>query len=65
MQLQRMLPAFEGHDVAFVTTNADYWSEAAPYRFYAVDDASHWSSKLKLAHMAVRIFVIVVRERPV
>ena len=64
VQLQRMLPIFEEHDVAFVTTHADYRGESASYRFYVVNDASSWSSKLKLAQMAVRLFLIVVRERP-
>lgn len=63
MQLQRLRPAFEEHDVAFVTTNAGYRGEALPHRFYAVNDASRWN-KLRLAQMALRIFVIVLRERP-
>lgn len=63
MQLQRLRPAFEEHHVAFVTTNAGYRSEALPHRFYAVNDASRWN-KLRLAQMALRIFVIVLRERP-
>ena len=45
---QRILPAIEGHHIAFVTTNPDYRSETAPYPFYAVKDASSWSSKLKV-----------------
>lgn len=63
VQLQRLRPALEGHDVAFVTTNAGYRSEAFPHRFHAVNDASRWN-KLGLAQMALRIFLIVLRERP-
>jgi UDP-N-acetylglucosamine:LPS N-acetylglucosamine transferase len=64
VQLQRILPAIEGHHVAFVTTNPDYRSETAPYPFYAVKDASSWSSKLKVVLVAASILLIVVRERP-
>jgi hypothetical protein len=63
VQLQRLRPAFEEHDVAFMTTNAGYRSEALPHRFHAVNDASRWS-KLRLAQMALRILVIVLREKP-
>lgn len=63
VQLQRLRPAFEGHDVAYVTTNGGYRGEVFPHRFYAVNDASRWN-KLRLAQMAVRILVIVLRERP-
>ena len=63
MQLRRLRPAFEGHNVAYVTTNPGYRSETLPHRFYAVNDASRWN-KLRLAQMALRILVIVLRERP-
>jgi exopolysaccharide biosynthesis glucuronosyltransferase PssD len=64
VQLQRVFPAFKEHNVAFLTTDAGYRSEALPHRFYVVNDASSWSSRLKLAQMAVRILLVVVRERP-
>ena len=63
MQLRRLRPAFDGHNVAYVTTNAGYRSETLPHRFYVVNDASRWN-KLRLAQMALRIFVIILRERP-
>lgn len=63
MQLQRLRPALDEHDLAFVTTNAGYRSETTPHRFYAVNEASRWS-KLALAQMALRISIIVLRERP-
>lgn len=63
VQLQRLRPALDEHDVVFLTTNAGYRSEALPHRFYVVNDASRWN-KLRLALMALRIFVIVLRERP-
>lgn len=63
VQLQRLRPALDEYDVAFMTTNAGYRSEAAPHRFYVVNDASRWN-KVGLVQMALRIFVIVLRERP-
>jgi UDP-N-acetylglucosamine:LPS N-acetylglucosamine transferase len=63
VQLRRLQPAFEGHDIAYVTTNAGYRDEVNPARFYAVNDASRWN-KIALARMALRIVWIVLRERP-
>lgn len=63
VQLKRLRPAFDGHDLVFVTTNAGYRGEGQPCRFYAVNDASRWN-KLGLAEMAFRLLVIVLRERP-
>ena len=63
MQLQRMLPAFEEHDVAFVTTDAGYRNEVVPHRCYVVYDASRWN-KLRLAQMALHVLLVILRERP-
>ena len=63
VQLQRLRPALSGHDLAFVTTNAGYCSETTSHRFYVVNDGSRWN-KLLLALMALRILVILLRERP-
>lgn len=63
VQLQRLRPALSQHDVAFVTTNAGYRDEIDPYRFYVVNDGSRWN-KVSLIKMALRILVILLRERP-
>lgn len=63
VQLQRLRPALEGHEVAFVTTHQGYADEAAPYRFHVVNDASR-SRKLGLVLLAFRMLAILVRERP-
>src|SRR5690606_510958 len=63
IQLKRMMPAFEGHDVAFVTTLRSYQGEVDPARFYVVRDAN-LDRKLALLVLAIRMFFIVVRERP-
>ena len=63
VQLQRLRPALDEHDVAFVTTNAGYRSETPSHRFYVVNDGSRWN-KFLLAKMALRILIILLRERP-
>jgi len=63
VQLLRMLPAFEGCQISYVTTLASYAGQVGNARFYAVRDASSWD-KLGLLRMAARLFWVVLRERP-
>jgi UDP-N-acetylglucosamine:LPS N-acetylglucosamine transferase len=63
VQLSRLRPAFEGHDVAYLTTERGYCSEVAPARFYTVRDASRWN-KLALAASAFKVLYVMFRERP-
>jgi len=74
IQLMRMMPAFEGCDIAFVTTMASYRAQAEkvhqaagsnshPARFYVVNDANRWN-KFGLIRLAASIFRIVSKERP-
>jgi UDP-N-acetylglucosamine:LPS N-acetylglucosamine transferase len=63
VQLNRLRPAFEGHDVAYLTTERGYRDEVAPSRFYTVKDASRWN-KLALAASALKVLYVVARERP-
>jgi UDP-N-acetylglucosamine:LPS N-acetylglucosamine transferase len=63
VQLCRLRPAFEGHDVAYLTTDAGHAAEVAPARFYVVRDANRWN-KLALALSALKILTVVLRERP-
>ena len=63
VQLRRLAPAFEEHDVAYLTTDAGYRSEVAGARFYAVNDANRWN-KLAVARCALRILWVLLRERP-
>jgi UDP-N-acetylglucosamine:LPS N-acetylglucosamine transferase len=62
-QLSRLRPAFEGHDVAYLTTSDGHRGEVAGARFYAVADANRWE-KLKLARSAAKILWVLLRERP-
>ena len=63
VQLRRLAPAFEDHDVAYLTTDAGYRSEVAGARFYAVNDANRWN-KLAVVWCALRILWVLLRERP-
>jgi UDP-N-acetylglucosamine:LPS N-acetylglucosamine transferase len=63
VQLLRLRPAFEGHDVVYLTTDPGHRDEVSPSRFYCVADASRWS-KIALLRSALAIMWIVAREHP-
>jgi UDP-N-acetylglucosamine:LPS N-acetylglucosamine transferase len=63
VQLRRLAPAFEGHDVAYLTTDPGHRSEVGSARFHVVNDASRWN-KFALLRCALKILWIVLRERP-
>lgn len=63
VQLRRLGPAFEGHEVAYLTTDPGHRAEVDGARFYTVRDASRWN-KLALALSAAKIAWILLRERP-
>ncbi len=63
MQLLRLRPAFEGHDVTFVTVQPGYRADVGNARFRVVNDATRWD-KIGLVKMALRLAWIVLRSRP-
>lgn len=63
VQLLRLRPAFEGHDVAFVTTNPGHRDEVGGARFHVVPDANRWERR-KVLTAAARMLWIMLRERP-
>jgi UDP-N-acetylglucosamine:LPS N-acetylglucosamine transferase len=63
IQLTRILPAFDGEDVAFVSTLPSCAAHVPGSRFYAVTEAN-LTSKLRLLLMAFELLLILVRERP-
>jgi UDP-N-acetylglucosamine:LPS N-acetylglucosamine transferase len=63
VQLRRLQPAFEGHDVAYLTTEPGHRSEVGSARFYAVRDGNR-TSKLDLFVSALQIGLVLLRERP-
>jgi len=63
IQLLRLRPAFEGHDVTYVTTKAGYRGDVPEARFRLVNDANRWD-KPGLARMALCLAWIILRVRP-
>jgi UDP-N-acetylglucosamine:LPS N-acetylglucosamine transferase len=63
VQLRRLERAFEGRDVAYLTTDPGHRAEVAPARFYTVNDANRWS-RLALLVSTLRTLWVVIRERP-
>jgi hypothetical protein len=62
VQLLRLRPAFEGFEVAFLTTNESCRTEVSE-RVYLVNEASRWN-KLALLVMCARVVWAVARVRP-
>src|SRR5579864_1951544 len=63
IQLQRILPAFSGFDVVYVTVQDSYRSQVPQNKFYLVNDATRWD-KSGLVLLAVRLAWIIAKERP-
>ena len=63
MELIRLAPAFEGHDVAFATVDEAYRSETGSARFYTVRDVTRWD-KLRWMQTIVKLAWILMREKP-
>ncbi|HEX2973909.1 MAG TPA: hypothetical protein VHP11_16370 [Tepidisphaeraceae bacterium] len=63
IQLLRMVSAFEGQEVSYLTTLASYRSQVGSARFHVVNDANRWN-KVGLIKMALKVAWIVYRERP-
>ena len=63
MQLLRVMPAFAGCDVAFVTVHESYRSQVPGHRFYVVNDATRWN-KVGLITMALRLASVMWKEKP-
>lgn len=63
MQLLRLMPAFEGLDIAYATLDAGCRADVGVARFYVVRDGSRWH-KLQLILSAFSVLGVVLRERP-
>ena len=63
VQLMRLRPAFDGCDIAFVTTNAGYRADVGDARYYTVRDANRWD-KIGLLRQLTKLAWVVLRERP-
>jgi UDP-N-acetylglucosamine:LPS N-acetylglucosamine transferase len=63
VQLRRLAPAFEGNDVAYLSTDAGHRAEVGAARFHTVRDANRWD-KVALVRCALQVLWVVLRERP-
>lgn len=63
IELLRILPAFEGCELAFVTVHEAYRHDVPGHRFYRVNDATAWN-RFGLVWQAACILGILVFERP-
>jgi UDP-N-acetylglucosamine:LPS N-acetylglucosamine transferase len=63
IQLQRLLPAFEGLDLAVATVHPPREDHASLTRFYKIPEATRWN-RLGLLRLAAQVLYILLRERP-
>lgn len=63
IQLARLRPAFEGHEVSYLTTSVGHRDEVEGAPFYTVNDANRWN-KVALVVLALRVAWVVLRVRP-
>lgn len=63
VEMIRLMPAFDGCDVAFVTVGVGYRSQIGSERFYTVTDVTRWNKQAWPAAIAKLIW-IMWRERP-
>ncbi len=63
VQLRRLVPAFEGHEVVYVTINPTYRQDVPNARVHIVSDATRWH-RLGAVRLALQILWILMRERP-
>ena len=61
--MNRLMPAFEGHEVVFACTNPSYHQNVPEHRFYAVPEASA-NEKFALIWQALKVFLLLLRIRP-
>ena len=63
VQLRRVMPAFEGHRVVYVTIDPVYRKDVPSAKVHIVNDATRWD-KIGSALLALRVLWILLRERP-
>lgn len=63
VQLQRVMPAFEHHDVTFVTIDPTYRADVPDAKVLIVRDSTQWD-KLGMIRLALQMLWILIRVRP-
>ncbi len=63
IQLMRLVPAFAGSEVIYVSTHSGYKEQVKGSVFHSVSDATRWE-KMKLIKMAFEVRRIINTEKP-
>lgn len=63
IELQRITPAFEGHEVIYISTHSSYAATVIDHIFYAVPDASRWN-KMRLLIVMYQVFNVITKIKP-
>jgi UDP-N-acetylglucosamine:LPS N-acetylglucosamine transferase len=63
IQLQRIVPAFSGHEVSYISTHPSFAATVPGHAFYAVPDASRWN-KIKLLKVGYELFRLISSIKP-
>ena len=63
IELLRLMPAFAGSKMIFVSTHKSFHESVPGHEYYTVPDASRWN-KLKLLYVGLRVAFIIVKTRP-
>jgi UDP-N-acetylglucosamine:LPS N-acetylglucosamine transferase len=63
VELQRLMPAFSGMEIVFISTRASLASTVPGNKFYSIPDANRWN-KFKLLVVLYEVFRIIYNERP-
>jgi UDP-N-acetylglucosamine:LPS N-acetylglucosamine transferase len=63
IELMRLRPAWDGHDVVYVTVSESYRSHVPDARLLVIDDVTRWD-RAGLVKCAAQVTAILARERP-
>lgn len=63
IQLQRVVPAFQGHEVTYISTHPSFAATVPDHQFYAVPDASRWN-KFRLLLVGYQLLKLMTAIRP-
>lgn len=63
IQLQRLIPAYERHEIIYISTHPSFAATVSDYKFYSIPDASRWN-KIRLLLLAYKVFKIIISNKP-
>lgn len=63
VQLQRVIPAFDDHEITFVTVNASYQADVPDAKVLLVRDSTRWD-RLGMIRLSFQILWILLTVRP-